>query len=257
MKLTRLAAAGILGVAIAIAPVVSMAAFNAKQTQEIQQIVHNYLVKNPEVLVQASEALQKQQMALMEVKAGEAIKANANDIFNSPNSPAAGNKDANVTVVEFFDYQCPHCKEMAPVISQLVKQDNLRVVYKELPIFGENSKYAAEMALAVNKVDGIDKFVSFHDALMAAANPLTNVRVQEIAKSQGLDVAKLEQAMKDNQAAIEAQLNDNIRLAKALQLVGTPSFVVANRSGSFERFVPGALPEAMMQDVIKQAQAAK
>src|SRR5262249_24609588 len=145
--------------------------FNANQVQQIQQVVHDYLIKNPQVLVEASEVLQKQAMMKVEQNAKTAINQSASKVFADPASPVGGNPKGTVTIVEFFDYQCPHCKEMEAIIEKLVGKDkNLRVVYKELPIFGTNSRFASNAALA-SQEQGADKYVKLHDALMAASNP--------------------------------------------------------------------------------------
>jgi protein-disulfide isomerase len=220
--------------------------FTPAQTQQIEQITHNYLVKNPQVLVEASQALQQQQMQQMEKAATKGISANAKDLFNNPASPVVGNPNGTATVVEFFDYQCPHCKDMAPILDTLVKQDpQLRVVYKELPIFGETSEYAAKAALAAQKQG---KYIEFHNALMKDTNALSKDEVLKDAKAIGLNVDQLTKDMND--PTIAAQLKDNYALAKSLELVGTPAFIVGNRDGSKTEFVPGTTTEQNLEQLI-------
>lgn len=222
--------------------------FNPAQTQQIQQIVHDYLVKNPQVLVEASQALQQQQMQQMQKQATKGIAANIKDLFNNAASPVSGNPNGTATVVEFFDYQCPHCKDMAAIIEQLSKQDpQLRIVYKELPIFGETSEYAAKAALAAQKQG---KYVVFHNALMKDTNALSKDEVLKDAKAVGLNVEELTKAIND--PAIAAQIKDNYTLAKALELVGTPAFVIGNRDGSKTEFVPGTTTEQNLAQLIAQ-----
>lgn len=225
--------------------------FNNNQVQAIQKIVHDYLVNNPEVLVEASQALQKQEVAKVEEKAEAAIVSNASDIFNNSNSPVAGNPKGDVTVVEFFDYQCPHCKDMATTVEKLIEQDkNLRVVFKELPIFGGNSQEAAKAALAAYQ-QGADKYLKFHNALMAAENPLTPNKIMDIAKTSGLNMDKLKKDMKS--AAVEDQIKDNFKLAQEIGIMGTPSFVIGNQhadKAGNNKFIPGATSEQNLQDAI-------
>lgn len=225
--------------------------FNSDQVKAIQTIVHDYLVSNPQVLVEVSEALQQQELAKIEEKAQTAITSNAKDIFNNPASPVAGNPNGNVTLVEFFDYQCPHCKEMAPVIEKLQKQDsNLRIVFKELPIFGGNSQEAAKAALAAYQ-QGAANYLKFHNALMAADNPLTPDKIMQIAKDSGLDINKLKKDMQST--AIDDQLKDNFRLAQEIGILGTPSFVLGNQQASQagnSSFIPGATSEGNLQNAI-------
>lgn len=114
--------------------------FSPAQKIAIEKIVHDYLVANPTVLIEATQALQIQQQKDMVSKAEAGIKANAKDLFNNAQSPVIGNPKGSVTIVEFFDYQCSVCQRMAPVISDLVKNNpNLRVVLTQWPIFGQVS----------------------------------------------------------------------------------------------------------------------
>ena len=222
--------------------------FSPQQTQQIEQIVHSYLVKNPQILVEVSQALQQQQMAKMQQAAVKGISQNAKDIFDNSASPVVGNPQGNVSIVEFMDYQCPHCKDMEPIMNELIKNDSqLRVIYKELPIFGANSEYAAKAALASVKQG---KFIAFHDALLKDKNPLTQDEVLKVAKSVGVDTAQMEKDMKD--PVIEQQLKDNLKLAQALNLMGTPAIIVANRDGSKNVFIPGTTSKNDLQQLIAQ-----
>lgn len=226
----------------------STSSFTPDQTQQIQQIVHEYLVKNPQVLVEASQALQQQQMAQMQKTAGKAIADNAKDLFNNPASPVLGNPNGNVTVIEFMDYQCPHCKDMGPVIQSLTQSDsNLRIIIKELPIFGPTSEYAAKAALAAQKQG---KYKEFHYALMKDQNPLNKDEVMKIAKEVGLDTNKLAQDIED--PVIAQQLKDNYTLAQKLGLMGTPAFIIGTRPGEKTAFIPGTTSPQNLQQVITQ-----
>ncbi len=222
-------------------------AFTPQQKQAIEKIIHQYLVKNPNVLVEASRSLQQQQMAEAEKAALGAISKNKQALFANPATPSVGSQNPQVVLVEFFDYQCGHCKAMNDVIQKLVKQDsNLKVVFKELPIFGANSRFAAKMALAAAKQN---KYYEFHDALLAAKNPLTPAKVKEIAKKVGLNLNQLLEDMKSK--AINDQLRQNFQLAQELKLVGTPAFVIANKDFSKFKYVPGATSFDNLQQQIK------
>lgn len=201
------------------------AALTDSQVTQVKEVVHDYLVTNPQVLVEASQSLQKQEVEKTKENAKAAIAKNAEVLFAYQGSPVVGNPNGDVTLVEFFDYQCPHCKDMKATIEKLIKEDaNLRVVYKELPIFGQSSKDASTIALAAAK-QGDGKYLKLHDALLTAENPLTKDKVMQIAKSVGLDTAKL---TKDMAAPdIQKQLDDNFQLAQELNLMGTPTFVIS------------------------------
>ncbi|MCB1826792.1 MAG: DsbA family protein [Coxiellaceae bacterium] len=210
--------------------------FSPSQVKEIQKIVHDYLISNPEVLVQASQALQQQQAAAAQKSAMDGIKGNADSLFNDPKTPTVGNANAPVEVVEFFDYQCGHCKIMAPVIESVVKNNsNVKVIFKELPIFGGNSRYAAKAALA-SVAQG--KYYKFHNALFAAKSQLDPQTVMKIAKNVGLDTSKLKTAM--NAPWVNQQIRDNFQLAQKLKLMGTPAFIISNSTHTKFRFIPGS-----------------
>ncbi len=212
--------------------------FSADQKQQIEQVVHDYLVNKPEVLIEASKALQQKQMAEVSTKAKDAIAKNAAALFNASQSPTLGNTNGDVTIVEFLDYQCGHCKAMSPVIGELIKADpKVQVVVRGLPIFGESSKIATKAVIASNK-QGADKFAKFNDALLASTEPLNEKNIFAIAKKSGLDATKLKKDMSSKE--VEDQINENFRLARELGLMGTPAFILSNRSYSKTEFVPGA-----------------
>lgn len=252
MKLTRLISSSLLAVAFAstsaIAANEGAGPLSAEQTKQIQQVVHDYLISNPQVLVEASQALQQQQMGKMQQTAQKGISQNAKDLFDNPNSPVAGNPKGNVTLIEFMDYQCGHCKEMSPIIDQLVQADpQLRVVIKEFPIFGETSEFAAKAAIASAKQG---KFWPFHLALMKDEGPLSHEEVLKVAQSVGIDTTKLQNDMKE--AAVTEQLKDNFKLAQDLGLMGTPALIVGNQGGTKTGFVPGTTSKGNLEQMISQ-----
>jgi protein-disulfide isomerase len=220
------------------------AALSAGQVKQVKEVVHDYLVTNPQVLVEASQSLQKQEKEKTAERAKTAIAENAAAIFAAAGNPIAGNPKGDVTLVEFFDYQCPHCKEMHAPIEKLVAADaNLRVVYKELPIFGQSSKDASAAALAAMQ-QGSDKYLKLHNALLAAENPLDKDKVLKIAKTVGLDTDKLAKDMSSD--AVQKQIDENFKLAQALNLMGTPTFIISkwqldnkNNSAKNAAFMPG------------------
>lgn len=234
--------------------------FSLEQTNQIKQIIHDYLVGNPQVLIEASQALQKQEIAKVEEKAKSAITSNASQIFADPASPVIGNAQGDVTLVEFFDYQCPHCKDMGTVVDQVRAADgNLRVVLKELPIFGATSKDVSMLALAANQ-QGTDKYVKFHNALLKAPNPLNKEKALAIAKEQGLDTTKLLKDM--NSDVVKKQIDDNFKLAQSLGLMGTPTFIVSKWQVNGKdntvfvqkaAFIPGVVDVSGLKEIIVQA----
>lgn len=226
--------------------------FSTDQVKQVKEIVHDYLVTNPDVLVEASQALQKRQMDKAEKSAKSAVVKNAKELFNNPNSPILGNPKGTVSIVEFMDYQCVHCQEMVPIIKSLLNKNNyLRVVVKELPIFGETSVLASTAALAAQK-QGDDKFAAFHEALfksLAKSNQkISESMIIDIAKQVGLNIDKLKTDMNDK--SIKQELQNNFKLAEALGLAGTPAFVISNKQGNQNAFVPGTVTQSAMQKLI-------
>ena len=227
--------------------------FTDAQKQEMGKIIHQYLLNNPEVLVEASQALQQAEKAKRTEKAQKAIAENAKELVNA-NSPYVGNPKGDVTIVEFLDYQCGHCKRMVSVIDAVVAKDaNVKVVFKGFPIFGANSEYAAKASLAAMKQG---KFIEFHNALLGEKGKLQKDKVLEIAAKMKLDV---EQMKKDIESPeFDAHLKANFKLGEALGIRGTPAFVVVGNPNTDKMksfFVPGATSTTMLQNLIKDARS--
>lgn len=257
MKFSNLLTAGALTASL-VSPVIIAADANSSmsdtQKKEIEKVVHDYLVANPEVLLEASQALQQKQQQNMQQQAQSAIKENTNQLFEGKTT-VLGNPKGNVTIVEFFDYQCIHCKKMSPVILGLIKKDrDLRVIYKEFPIFGKSSEQASRAALAAG-MQG--KYQALHSALISTEKRLDDQVIMSTAKSLGLNMKKLKADMDSKE--VTAALDANRQLAEKLHLMGTPAFIVAStpngqfKSGSEPTFIPGAASEESLQELIKKA----
>lgn len=258
VNLTRIIKTGALVSAI-VSPAVmaadNSASMSPAQTKEIQKIIHDYIVANPEVLVEASQALQQKQQQAMQQQAQGAIVQNADQLFND-NMTVMGNPKGNVTLVEFFDYQCIHCKKIAPVIDSLIKKNsNLRVIFKEFPIFGESSDMASRAALAAS-MQG--KYMAMHDALLGQEKHLNEEIVNQAAQSIGLDMNKFKIDMASQQ--VQNALQANRELAEKLHLMGTPAIIIAStpngqlKKGTEPTFIPGAAGEDTLNELIKKAQ---
>lgn len=235
--------------------------FSPAQTQSIQKIVHDYLVNNPQVLVEVAQALQKQEQSKWQKTADKTVPEIATKLFNDTTSPVVGNPNGDVTMVEFFDYQCPHCKEMSAFVDDLLQKDkNLRVVFKVLPIFGDDSKFDAKAGLAAY-AQNPEKFMAFHRAMMKLEVPLTPEVVLKVAGEVGLNITQLQSDMKNPAYGVE--INENDGLAKKLKLSGTPAFIMAkvvydaktHKMVSFKNpvLVPGAVDESMLVKAIAEA----
>lgn len=206
--------------------------FSDAQKKDIGEIVRQYLMDNPEVLLDVSKALEAKQQEAESSQRVKTLEANAKAIFHNPNDFVAGNPDGDVTMVEFFDYNCGWCKKGYPEVMNLLGKDkNLRLVLKEFPIFGGDSDYAA-MAVIAAKNQG--KYWDLHTALFAHEGKVTKQVVDEIAKEKGIDIDKLKADMKSPEVA--KIIADNHEMASQLAINGTPAFIVDDKVS------PGYLP---------------
>ncbi len=245
--LTIAALAGLIvgGSLLATAPAMSDDTRSTAPTDKaaVEQIIQDYIKKHPEVVVDAIEAWRAKQRLAEEERAKQALVSQRDRIYNSAFSPIAGNPDGDVTVVEFFDYQCGYCKRVFGSFVKTVKQDgNVRVVFKEFPILGPASRFAAEAALA-SKMQG--KYFEFHRALMELKTGLNPHSVLAVAKSSGLDVDRLQEDMKSS--PVQDEIKRNFELAENLGIRGTPAFVIG------DQLVPGAINAATMKTMIAEA----
>ena len=205
--------------------------------------IRNYLIANPEVLVEAMQELERKQDSQRDSQAGKAIQEHREGLLNDPETPVAGNPMGDVTVVEFSDYQCPYCKRAhAAVKSVLAADGKVRLVFKDLPILGEPSRIAALAALASKAQNKHD---ALHNALMEFNGKLDRDKIMEIAGSVGLDVAQLQKDMEDPK--LKAIIERNMELAQALGVRGTPAFVIG------KQFVPGAVDAGTLKQMIADA----
>ncbi|HZO38140.1 MAG TPA: DsbA family protein [Methylomirabilota bacterium] len=228
MRNVRLACrALLLGVVAAILAVgAAVAADEPKLTQqEIEKIVHDYLLREPEVLAEALRRLQQRQSASAAQKAKQAIRDNQQALLSDQTSPIEGNAQGKVTIVEFFDYRCVHCRRVASTLENLVRSNtSVRVVYKNFPVLGEPSVLAARAAVAAQQQGGWPKL---HRAMLAYEGDFTTDSLAALGASVGLDAAKLKTDMMS--PATDKSLQANLALAAALGLDATPSFVIGDR----------------------------
>ena len=170
-------------------------------------------------------------------------------VLRDPEIPVIGNANGDITIVEYYDYNCPYCRKIAPEIRQVVQDDGkVRLVLKDWPILGEVSKIAARMALAAKYQD---KFVEAHDALIGVSSRLTELRIRELLAGVGINIDRLNGDLTAKAKEIDAILARNSAQAEAFEFRGTPSFIV----GKFR--VPGILTMAQFEQVIADARKAK
>jgi protein-disulfide isomerase len=226
LRLTAAAFAALLAVA---APQISHAdEFSASQRGEVERIVREYLIAHPEIIQDAMAELEKRQSAADAEKHKSAIKQYSQAIFSSPRQVVLGNPDGNVTFVEFFDYNCGYCKRAMDDMLTLMKDDpKLKVVLKEFPVLGPGSVEAAQVAVAVRMQDKSGKkYLEFHQKLLTGRGQADKARALAVAKDIGLDMARLEKDLASPE--VKATLQESFKLAEALGLNGTPSYVIGD-----------------------------
>ena len=222
-----------------VAPGIVDAPTAALDEKRVIDIVHNYLTKNPEILVEMTTELDKRNQEEQAAQQEKVISENADAIIRSPLAYVAGNKDGDVTVVEFFDYNCGFCRRALPDLVKLIDNDDkVRVVFKELPIFGDESEGAAKAALAAGKQG---KYFEMHQKLYSEAGKASKEKALKIAQELGLDVPQLEKDMES--AEVQQALDEAKDLAHKLGLQGTPLYLIGDRS------IPGA-PEDLYDQLV-------
>ncbi len=212
----------------------------------IRQIIREYLLEQPEVLIEVQQALQAKRAAQEAEQAREAIRLYRDEIFADPEAPVGGNPDGAITLVEFFDYRCSYCRRVKPTVETLLAEnDDLRFVFKEFPILGPESTMAAYAALAARSQGNYE---AFHWALMETEGSFDRDHILSVAQSVGLDTEQLARDMED--PALDGLIEKNAALASALGISGTPAFVVG------DRLISGALPLEHFRVAIVEARQA-
>lgn len=216
--------------------------FTALQKNEVRNTVREYLLENPQVIVEALETLRAQQQSSAGQSRQNAVTARADQLFNSRSDPSVGDPKASVTIVEFFDYQCPYCRRMAQQLAELNKEDpDLRIVYKEFPVFGPASTLAAAAAVGAMRQG---KYEEFHLALMGIRGAPSERSIFRVAERIGLDAGRLRADM--NSATPQRLFQRNRQLAQELGIRGTPAFVIGNQ------VIPGAVEIGRLRALIAE-----
>src|SRR3954462_10929945 len=225
--------------------------FSDAQRTDIEVIIKNYLVTHPEVLEEAMAELTKRQAAAETQKHEASVAQNSDAIFNSPRQVVLGNKDGDVTFVEFFDYNCGYCKRAMDDMLTLMKADpKLKVVLKEFPVLSQGSVEAAQVAVAVRMQDPSGKkYLDFHQKLLGGRGAADKARAMAAAKEAGLDMAKLENDLASSE--VRVTLEENMKLAESLGMNGTPSYVIG------KQVVIGAVGVDSLKEKISTARCGK
>jgi protein-disulfide isomerase len=217
--------------------------FSPAEEDAIRQLVRDYLLANPEVLMEAAQVYRERQQEMQQKQASQTLVMRREELDRDPDSPVIGNPDGDVVVVEFFDYRCPYCVRVAEDLREVVEDDgNIRLVMKEFPILGPESMVAARMALAAEKQG---KYEELHFAMMTVSGKLTEEKAFKIAEKIDLDMDQLRRDMEAPE--IDTMLQRNFALAQALQINGTPAFVIG------DEVVRGAIDMTTLREIVGQA----
>jgi protein-disulfide isomerase len=249
--LPRLTAAAFAVLVIASPLAVRADEFSKPQRGEIERIVREYLVSHPEVLQESMAELDKRQAAAETEKHKSAIQQYSKAIFSSPRQVVLGNPDGNVTFVEFFDYNCGYCKHAMSDMLTLLKDDpKLKVVLKEFPVLGPGSVEAAKVAVAVRMQDKTGKkYLEFHKELLGGRGQADKARALAVANNVGMDMTRLEKDVDGPE--VKATMEENFKLAEALGMNGTPSYVIG------DNVIVGAIGLAGLQEKINTSRCGK
>jgi protein-disulfide isomerase len=247
-------AAALLALALALPAAVPARAqsFTGDQRSEIERIIKDYLLSHPELLQEVMGELEKRQATAEAEKHRAAVTEHSASIFTSPRQVTLGNAQGDVTVVEFFDYNCGYCKRAMADMLDLMKNDGkIKFVLKEFPVLGEGSVQAAQVAAAVRMQDktGGKKYLEFHQKLLSGRGPADKARALAVAKEVGLDVARIEKDIAGDE--VKATLEESFKLAEALGLNGTPSYVVG------QDVVVGAVGLGALKEKVNTARCGK
>ena len=228
MRLLFRSTAAALLIGIAAAAPVRAQSFNDAQRGEIERIVRDYLVAHPEVLQEAMSEFEKRQSAAELEKQVAGVKQHKEVLFNSAHQVTLGNPKGDVTMVEFFDYNCGFCKRALGDMLALIKTDpNLKVVLKEYPVLGPGSLEAAQVAVAARMQDKTGKkYLDFHQRLLGGHGPADKARALAAAKDAGFDMTRIEKDMTSDE--VRETLKETMKVADAIGLNGTPSYIIGS-----------------------------
>ena len=211
-------------------------AFTPAQRKELESIIKDILLNNPEIMLEVQNALEAKMDKIQAERMAGAIKEHATELFRPANSPIAGNVKGDVPVIEFFDYNCGYCKKAFSDVARLVEKDKkVRLILKEFPILAKGSEEAAKVALAA-KMQG--KYWEFHRAMLETQGQANEASALRVAEKLGLDMARLKKDMASPE--VKKEIDDTRQLANKMGIQGTPHFIVG------DRIIPGA-PENLTE----------
>tara|TARA_R110000868_G_scaffold183092_3_gene424272 strand:- start:7541 stop:8383 length:843 start_codon:yes stop_codon:yes gene_type:complete len=219
--------------------------FSAKQKSAIDAMIQDYIMKNPQVILDAVQQHQEREAAAEQARQQAQLHVMKEQIKQSKTSPVGGNPEGDVTIVEFFDYNCGYCKRVHGTVADVLEKDGkVRLVYKELPILGPQSLLAARAALGVF-YSAPKKYTEFHDLLMTSRGGLEEQKIMDLAEMAGLKAAAVKKAMDDPR--VDQEIQHNLALAQQLGINGTPAFIIG------DTLVPGAIDAQTLSKLISES----
>lgn len=209
----------------------------------VEEVVAKWIEANPQAIISSVSNMQKKAMEEQMKNAQKNIGEKKGELFNDKKSPQYSPSGYDVTIVEFYDYNCGYCKKAQSNVEELIKSDKkVRVIYRDFPILGQPSKEMAEVSIAVNLSEP-SSFKKFHDALMVSSEKGKDGALR-IAKNVGINIAKLESTLSKDKSKIEKLIEDNLTLGSSIGINGTPGFVIG------EELIPGALDVSALKEKI-------
>jgi protein-disulfide isomerase len=213
--------------------------------QDVEDIIANWVVSNPELILESVINMQKKQAQKQIDDAGKNISKKMKDLYNAKDDPSISPNGYDVAIIEFFDYNCGYCKKSLSVLEDLAKSDKkLKIIFKELPILGKSSEDLSKVSLAVN-ILAPSKYFAFHQGLMRSKARTTEEAIK-IASALGIAPAKLKRTLTKFASKIEKKIADNRSLATSIGVNGTPAFLIG------ETLKPGAVDVATIKKAIKE-----
>lgn len=229
---------------LAVSILLPLPAFAQELSEErVKELALEAILENPQIIMEAVQLLEQQEATAQAEATADVLKEQRQLLDQDPNAPVLGNPDGDVTVVEFFDYNCPYCRRAMSEVGGLIEADpNVRLVFREWPILGDGSVFAAKAALAARNQD---KYKEFHWVLMGMEERAQEASVLRIAEEIGLDVDQLRSDMEAPE--VQAHIDESMRLAQALGFNGTPSFVIG------DNLVPGLVEQDQLEALVNEA----
>ncbi|KJW02766.1 DSBA-like thioredoxin domain protein [Rickettsia endosymbiont of Ixodes pacificus] len=213
------------------------------EEERVQEIIKDYLLKTPEIIIESIEGLQKRKVQENETKVNNYLKDNKLGIEDSTSFPVIGNKDGDVTIIAFYDYNCSYCKKGDVSINELLQNDpKVKVILRSLPILGDASEYLARIVLAVYKVNP-SKFKAVHDELIKIRD-VSKESIKELLTENGLNATEIEEIADSNE--IKDLITQNMKIARSLRIQGVPAYIIDSK------LIPGLIDFPQLLNIVKE-----